>query len=289
MSWTLAQAALCGLGIGGGGLLILAASSTPVRARTRPRFPALRRTLDEAGQHQLPTSAFFVASAASALLAFLLAFGMVRAVPLALCLAIFAAAIPWAALRMQISRRRSVLRQVWPDVVDHLRSGIRSGLSLPEALIQLGESGPLPLRAPFQEFGRDWQAGQSMASALEELKRRLADPVGDRLVMALHITRELGGTDLGRLMGTLAEVLREAARTRGELEARQSWTVNAARIAVVAPWAVVIVLSTQPAAAEAYRGMGGMLVLGAGLVISIICYRVMRSIGALPQESRVLA
>ena len=40
--------------------------------------------------------------------------------------------------------------------------------------------------------------------------------------------------------------LREDARTRAELETRQSWTVNAARLAVAAPWAVLAMLSTNP-------------------------------------------
>ena len=44
----------------------------------------------------------------------------------------------------------------------------------------------------------------------------------------------MGGSDLGKLLGTLAEFLRESARTRSELEARQSWTVNAARLALAA-------------------------------------------------------
>ena len=39
------------------------------------------------------------------------------------------------------------LRQLWPEVVDHLGSGIRAGLSLPEAVAQIGERGPVELRA----------------------------------------------------------------------------------------------------------------------------------------------
>jgi hypothetical protein len=57
---------------------------------------------------------------------------------------------------------------------------------------------------------------------------------------ASRLTRQVGGSDLGRLLGTLAEFLRESARTRSELEARQSWTVNAARLAVAAPRMVLM-------------------------------------------------
>ena len=144
--------------------------------------------------------------------------------------------------------------------MDHLRSAIRAGLSLPEALTQLGDKGPLELRQFFRDFGADYRAGGHFDSALEALKERLADPVADRIIEALRLTREVGGSDLGRLLGTLAEFLRENARTRSELEARQSWTVNAARLAIAAPWLVLMLLATRPEAIAAYnsgRGLGG--------------------------------
>ncbi|WP_341805712.1 type II secretion system F family protein [Nesterenkonia sphaerica] len=208
--------------------------------------------------------------------------------PVGVCLGVFAALLPWAFLRWQVRRRRRQLAEVWPDVVDHLRSAVRSGLALPEGLAELGSTGPEPLRGPFLEFGADWRAGVPMGPALERLKIRLADPVGDRIVLALRTTRELGGTDLGRLLDSMADVLRENARTRSELEARQSWTVNGAKLAVAAPWIVVLLLSLRPEAAEAYHSMTGMLVLSSGLVVSLICYHVMLRIGALPAEERVL-
>src|SRR5699024_11279417 len=80
------------------------------------------------------------------------------------------------------------------------------------------------------EFARDYQASGDFSACLDRLKVRLADPVGDRIVEALRLTRDVGGTDLGALLRTLAGFLREDARTRSELEARQSWTVNAARL-----------------------------------------------------------
>lgn len=157
-----------------------------------------------------------------------------------------------------------------------------------DSLSQLSTSGPVPLREPFVEFARDYRSGQNLGTALAGLKDRLADPVGDRIVIALTITREVGGSDLGRLLSTLGEFLREDARTRSELEARQSWTVNAAKLAVAAPWIVVLLLSTQAEAADAYRGLEGMAVLTGGLVVSVICYQLMLRIGALPKEGRVL-
>ncbi|NDK33033.1 type II secretion system F family protein [Nesterenkonia haasae] len=284
------QAAILGLILGLGLLLVLSSTtSRPATPEARPKGALrIRRLLDEAGHYRLPVSAVFISSAGCAVLTFIVVFMVTGALPVGACLAVFAGLAPWGTLRWQVTRRRKQLAEVWPDVVDHLRSAVRSGLALPEGLTELGRTGPEPLREPFAEFGADWRAGVSMGQSLDRLKMRLADPVGDRIVLALRMTRELGGTDLGRLLDTLADVLRENARTRSELEARQSWTVNGAKLAVAAPWIVVLLLSSRPEAAEAYHSMTGMAVLGVGLAVSLICYRLMLRIGALPPEERVL-
>lgn len=160
-------------------------------------------------------------------------------------------------------------------------------MSLPEALTQLGQQGPEALRPAFTEFGLDYRATARFNDSLERLAARLADPVADKIVEALRITREVGGTDLGEMLGTLSSFLRDAARTRGELEARQSWTVSAARLAIAAPWVILLLLAGQPAAVYAYSTVTGMLVLAGGLAVSFLCYRAMMRIGRLPEEERV--
>ncbi|MBT2249958.1 type II secretion system F family protein [Arthrobacter sp. BHU FT2] len=207
---------------------------------------------------------------------------------MAVCFGLFSGWFPVTILRWRAKKRAALLRQLWPDVVDHLRSAIRAGLPLPEALIQLGSKGPEELRPIFRDFGADYRAGGKFDVALNRLKDRLADPVADRIIEALRLTREVGGSDLGKLLGTLAEFLRESARTRSELEARQSWTINAARLAVAAPWIVMLLLATRPEAVQAYNTPAGAAVLLGGLVISLVCYSIMLRIGALPRDERVL-
>ena len=215
-------------------------------------------------------------------------FAVSRSWPIAACFGLFAGWLPVTILRWRAKKRTAMLRQLWPDVVDHLRSAIRAGLPLPEALIQLGDKGPEELRPVFREFGADYRAGGQFDGSLNKLKQRLADPVADRIVEALRLTREVGGSDLGKLLGTLGEFLRESARTRSELEARQSWTINAARLAVAAPWIVMILLAMRPEAVQAYNTPAGAAVLLGGLVVSLVCYSIMLKIGALPEEERVL-
>jgi tight adherence protein B len=90
------------------------------------------------------------------------------------------------------------------------------------------------------------------------------------------------------MLRTLSAFLREDARTRSELEGRQSWTVNAARLAVAAPWIVLGLLATRPEAVSAYNRPAGVLVLAVGALCSVLAYRIMLRIGRLPDEERVL-
>lgn len=218
----------------------------------------------------------------------LVVLGVSQSPPIAVCFALMGGWAPVALVRLRARQRRAELRDLWPEVVDHLGSGIRAGLSLPESLSQVGHRGPVELRPAFAAFGEDYRVTGRFTDSLDGLKARLADPVADRIVEALRLTREVGGSDLGRLLRTLSVFLREDARTRSELEARQSWTVNAARLAVAAPWVVLALLSTRPEAVAAYNTGTGVLVLGAGAAVSIVAYRLMVRIGRLPEESRVL-
>lgn len=161
-------------------------------------------------------------------------------------------------------------------------------MALPEALAQLAHRGPEELRPAFAAFALDYRTTGRFNESLDLLKQRLGDPVGDRLVESLRIAREVGGSDLGRLLRTLSAFLREDARTRTELEARQSWTVNAARLAAAAPWAVLAMLATRPESVQAYSTRTGALVLLIGGVVSVAAYRLMVRIGRLPEEERVL-
>jgi tight adherence protein B len=244
--------------------------------------------LVQAGAPAVSPGALVAACAAAGLLTGLLAVAVSGSPTIALCFALMSAAAPYAVVRSRARARRAQLRALWPEVVDDLVSGVRAGLSLPEALIALGERGPVELRAQFRRFGEDYRATGRFAEALTLLKARLADPVADRIVEALRLTRDVGGSDLGRLLRTLSQFLREDLRTRGELEARQSWTVAGARLAVAAPWVVLAMLSTRPGTAAAFDTPAGVAVLAIGAACCLAAYRLMLRIGRLPEEARVL-
>jgi tight adherence protein B len=191
-------------------------------------------------------------------------------------------------VRLRRRQRTVELREVWPDVVDNLASAVRAGMSLPEALGQLGVRGPEQLRPAFRSFIEDYRATGRFGLCLDRLKASLADPVADRILESLRVARDVGGSDLGRLLRTLSQFLREDARTRAEIETRQGWTVNAARMALCAPWVVLALLALRPETVAAYNSPAGALVLLVGGGVSLLAYRLMLRVARLPQEDRVL-
>src|SRR5688500_8823837 len=212
-----------------------------------------------------------------------------RTAPVAVAFGGLAAYAPFSMLTGRARRRRTELAEVWPDAVDNLASAVRAGMSLAEAVSGLGERGPEPLRDAFLGVARDYQLSGRFEDCLDRLKERLADPVGDRVVEGLRVARQVGGGDLGRLLRNLSAHLRDDARTRAELEARQSWAVNGARLAVAAPWLVLLTMSFQREVISRYASPGGAMVLAGGAGCCLVAYRLMVRIGRLPVDRRVLS
>ena len=282
--------ALVGLGVGVGLLLIWSAFALPREPRSAtPTSTALGRLLGRAGLADVTPASVLTLCFVLFAVAFALVQAVSRTVPVAVVFAAMAAYLPIAVLRQRAARRLRDFAEVWPEAVDNLASAVRAGLSLPDAVAALGTNGPEALRADFAQFALDYQVTGRFGECLDRLKDRLADPVGDRVIEGLRLAREVGGGDLGRLLRNLSGFLRDDARTRSELESRQAWTVNGARLAVAAPWIVLLLMSFQTTAIRQYASPGGVLVLGIGFGVCVLAYWVMMRIGRLPTEKRILS
>jgi tight adherence protein B len=284
-----ADGALLGLLLGVGLLLIWRSRSRTPRRRTGPRRPGARQQmLAAAGLTGLNSAQLFALQAGLAVLAVVVVLLATGTVTVSLVFGVFGFFLPIAQLRRLAARRRGDLREVWPEVVDNLASAVRAGLSLPEALAALATRGPQVLRPPFAGFAAEYRSTGRFGACLDGLKDDLADPVGDRIVETLRVAREVGGSDLGRVLRTLATFLREDARARAELQTRQGWVVQAARLAVAAPWLVLLLLATQSATLAAYDSALGTAILVGGGAVCLVAYRLMLRIGRLPEDVRVL-
>lgn len=279
-------------GIFGAGVLL--ALSPFVWPLTRKRatatrggpIDALRSRLALAGMATLPPTGFIAISMLVGLVLGTLAQAVLGVVALSVAAGIVGALAPTMVVTFRARSRRRASRTVWPDAVDQLVSAVRSGLALPDSVSTLAHTGPAATREAFAGFERDYRATGNFFRSVDALKESLADPVADRILETLRMAREVGGSDLTLVLRSLSTYLREESAIRSEVEARQSWVTNAARLGVAAPWIVLLLLASRPEAAQAYNSPTGVTVIIVGLVVSVLAYRAMRALGRLPEEKR---
>lgn len=286
MTLTVALGLLLGLGL----VLIISPFAWPsvglVHTRSVPAAGVLRQRLAQAGLHSVSLTALGVVSVIGSLASAALSFAIVPVGVIALIAGVATLALPVAMVQWRARSRRRAARVLWPDIVDHLVSAVRSGLALPDSVVTLAHTGPAPTREAFAGFEQDYRATGNFGISVDALKDRLADPVADRILETLRMSREVGGRELTTVLRNLASYLRQESAIRKEVEARQSWVLNAARLGVAAPWIILVLLATRPEAAAAYNTAGGVLLIVGGLVVTAIAYRLMLALGRFPEERR---
>jgi len=250
---------------------------------------ALTRLMDEAGfasvdRHRVIAIIVFLALVAGAVV------WLVTGIPVLSALAAIAGGVaPISFLRARRLRLLKARRQMWPDVCDLLVAAIRVGLSLPDAVASLADSAPSAVRPAFVVFARDLRATGRFETSIDRLKTTLADPIADRIIEALKMARQVGGTELTGVLRALSSSVRADAVLRGEVEAKQSWIRGAAVLGVTAPWVILVLLALRPEGAQAYASPEGVVVIVAGAAVSVIAFRIMVRIGRLPEPRRWFA
>ena len=193
----------------------------------------------------------------------------------------------YVTLKTKTAHSQSHLIAAWPEVIDHLMSGIQSGLSLSEALVGLATRGPEVLRPAFAEFRNSLFRHGDLEIAIEELKSIFHHHGSDQIFEALLISKALGGSELLSILRTLGDFLRQDLALRREIEVKHGWIKNSAHMSAVAPWILLLLLSTQPSTAIAFSTPTGGMILIAGLVMTALAYLWMNQLGRLPQTPRV--
>ena len=124
------MSAVVGL-LAGMGLLLIwnACWSEPRRRSVEGKHNRIERLLQRAGVPHITPASLVLSAAGLALLVALVSLVLTGAPAIALCFGSFSGYVPFALLNMRARRRSAVMRALWPDVVDHLRSAIRAGSS----------------------------------------------------------------------------------------------------------------------------------------------------------------
>lgn len=212
---------------------------------------------------------------------------MTRSIVIALAFGILAAGISYVTVKSRSTKSEAALVAAWPEVIDHLMSGIGSGLSLSESLAGLATRGPEILRPAFVRFTKTLYGSGDLNQAIDELKASFAHHGSDQIFEALLIAKTLGGSELLQILRTLGDFLRQDLALRREIDVKHGWIKSSAHISAAAPWILLLLLSTQPSTAVAYSTPTGAIILIAGLCMTAVAYLWMNFLGRLPETPRV--
>jgi tight adherence protein B len=256
------------------------------RGARRPR--SVRVWFDEAGLAGVPLAVIGAVMTTVAVIAGALTATVIPLPSVAPLGFVVGCGVPIVALASARDRRRQHARALWPDVIDSIRVALRSGATLTDAMIAASAMVPKEWRIAWTDLEANLRRGSDVDTALRRLQRALADPIADRVVEAIVVAREFGGTELPAVLAELGRSVRRESAMRSEAQSRQSWVRHAATLGVVSPWIVLALLASRPENREAYSTVAGTLLIVASAGATVVAYVVMRALGTLREPARWL-
>ena len=203
--------------------------------------------------------------------------------------AIAVAAIPSAYFGRRRARSLRLVQAAWPDVLRDVLASVAAGRSLLQAVHEVGEHGPEPLRDAFAQISaRARMTG--LAAALEVAKEELADPVSDRVLEVLRLADETGGAIVRLVLADLVTSITKDLEVADQVETDGLEMRINARSVVALPWFVLVALTAgRGPFRDFYRSGAGVATIAIGLVLSLGGFLLVTRLGRTPPEPRVLA
>jgi len=240
-----------------------------------PKPALMRQRLEQTGK---PITLGKYAMASLGLMMFVAALLMIKGAPLLLAffVGLFAGvAVPHFAINFLIGRRLAKFNSNFPDAIELMVRGLRSGLPITETLgIVAGEiSGPVGVE--FRSVSDKMKIGRTMEAALQETSDRLGTAEFQFFVITLAIQRETGG-NLAETLSNLADVLRKRSQMKLKIKAMSSESKASAYIIGSLPFVVFgLVSMVNPGYMAGFftdqrliiAGLGGLCWMGIGVFI----------------------
>jgi tight adherence protein B len=221
---------------------------------------------------------------ASVLIAGILVFLLSQSVVISTAFSLFVGIFITVAQHKSADKKSLEIQSAAPEMIDHLITGLQSGLSLSESL-----SGPSVLAPYFKDFQGELRESGDFYGSLERVKHELAQPSTDLIIEAILISKTLGGAELMNILRLLGNFIREDLALRREISIKQNWIKNSAHLSAGAPWILLLLLSTQRSTVEAFSNTSGIMILFSGLLMTSIAYLWMNRLGRIPQQTRIFA
>ena len=150
---------------------------------------------------------------------------------------VFGAGIPHLLVNYFIKKRINNFNAKFPDGIELLVRGLRSGLPVAETLSVVATEVPGPVGEEFKTVVERMRIGRSMEEALQVTADKLGTPEFQFFVITLAIQRETGG-NLAETLSNLSDVLRKRAQMKLKIRAMSSESKASAYIVGALPFIV---------------------------------------------------
>ncbi|MCW8835107.1 MAG: type II secretion system F family protein [Rhodospirillales bacterium] len=131
------------------------------------------------------------------------------------------AGLPHMIVGMMISRRRAKFVKLFPDAIDLLVRGVKSGLPVIEGINVAGREMASPVGEEFRGIADQIRLGATLEEALWATAARLDIPEFKFFVISLVVQSETGG-NLGETLGNLSDILRKRQQMKLKIKAMAS-------------------------------------------------------------------
>ncbi|SFO09770.1 type II secretion system F family protein [Sphingomonas sp. OK281] len=140
-----------------------------------------------------------------------------------------------------IARRVGKFTAKFPDAIDLLVRGLRSGLPISETVGVVGHEVEGPVGEEFRAVSDKMKIGRTMDAALQETADRLGTPEFQFFVITIAIQRETGG-NLAETLANLSNVLRMRSQMKLKIKAMSSESKASAYIIGCLPFLVFVMI-----------------------------------------------
>jgi len=147
------------------------------------------------------------------------------------------AGLPHMVVGFFISKRTNAFVAKFPDGIELLVRGLRSGLPVTETLGVVAQEVPGPVGVEFKSIVDRIKVGKTMEDSLQDTADRLGIPEFNFFTITLAIQRETGG-NLAETLSNLADVLRKRSQMKLKIRAMSSESKASAYIVGSLPFIV---------------------------------------------------
>ena len=212
-----------------------------VTAGSGSRIQALAIRLDRSGKGWT-LGQYAYGSLGIGLVIALLLFLKSGSLMLSLAVGIFAGAgIPHFIVSRAIKKRTNQFNARFPDAIELLVRGLRSGLPVTETLGVVAQEIPGPVGQEFKMVVERIKIGRTMEEALQVTADRLGIAEFNFFCITLAIQRETGG-NLAETLSNLSDVLRKRAQMKLKIKAMSSESKASAYIVGALPFIVFVLI-----------------------------------------------